>query len=73
MYAVVAVPFHLHVDLRDGGVGVVLSELTGGAYEPTVSAAAGTHFSMEEPFALSFDPAELLDEEAPVEDPDTEG
>ncbi|SCG71796.1 Uma2 family endonuclease [Micromonospora halophytica] len=71
-YRASAVPFHLHVDLRDGGVDVVLSKLSDGAYEPTVSAAAGTTFVMREPFALSFDPADLLDDED-AQDPDTEG
>jgi len=37
--------------------------LVDGAYKPVVAAAAGTAFTMTEPFEFSIDPGELLDDE----------
>ncbi|WP_422752844.1 Uma2 family endonuclease [Micromonospora sp. WMMD708] len=60
------VPFFLRVDLRNRVPTLALYELTDGEYRPTAAAAAGTTFVMTQPFAFSVDPAELLDEAAPL-------
>ncbi|MGB2571281.1 hypothetical protein ACPFP2_22940 [Micromonospora citrea] len=72
-YAAAEVPFFLRVDLRNRVPAMALYELTDGEYRPVSAAAAGTTFVMREPFEFRVDPADLLDEEAPSEDPDTEG
>ncbi|SBT53251.1 hypothetical protein [Micromonospora auratinigra] len=63
-------PFFLRVDLRDRVPTIALFELFEGEYRPVAAAAAGTPFVMKEPFAFTIDPAELLGEEAPAEEPD---
>ncbi|NBE81928.1 Uma2 family endonuclease [Micromonospora rubida] len=72
-YAAAGVPFFLRVDLRNRVPTIALFELVEGEYRPVAAAAAGTRFVMREPFEFSIDPADLLGEEAPPEDPDTEG
>ncbi|MFG3688815.1 Uma2 family endonuclease [Micromonospora sp. NPDC047740] len=69
-YAVAGVPFFLRVDLRNRVPAMALYELIDGEYRPLAAAAAGSTFSMRQPFEFSVDPADLLDEEAPVEDDD---
>lgn len=70
-YAAAGVPFFLRVDLRNRVPAMALYELVEGEYRPLAAAAAGTTFVMKQPFEFSVDPAELLDEEAPTEEPDT--
>ncbi|WFE64494.1 Uma2 family endonuclease [Micromonospora sp. WMMD714] len=65
-YAAAGVPFFLRVDLRNRVPTLALYELADGEYRPTAAAAAGTTFVMTQPFAFSVDPAELLDEAAPL-------
>ncbi|MEU7980565.1 Uma2 family endonuclease [Micromonospora sp. NPDC049081] len=65
-YAAAGVPFFLRVDLRNRVPTLALYELADGEYRPTAAAAAGTTFVMTRPFAFSLDPAELLDEAAPL-------
>ncbi|MEU3455092.1 Uma2 family endonuclease [Micromonospora sp. NPDC006766] len=67
-YAAARVPFFLRVDLRNRVPAMALFELVEGEYRPLAAAAAGTTFVMRQPFEFSVDPADLLDEEAPVED-----
>ncbi|PWU59684.1 hypothetical protein DLE60_15115 [Micromonospora globispora] len=69
-YAAAGVPFFLRVDLRNRVPAMGLYELVDGEYRP-LAAAAGTTFVMNQPFEFSVDPADLLDEEAPAEEPDT--
>ncbi|WP_327032442.1 Uma2 family endonuclease [Micromonospora ureilytica] len=64
-YAAVGVPFFLRVDLRNRVPTMALFELVDGEYRPLAAAAAGSTFAMREPFEISIDPAELLDEEEP--------
>ncbi|GAB7050652.1 Uma2 family endonuclease [Catenuloplanes indicus] len=61
-YAAAGVPFFLRVDFRNRVPAITLFALEDGEYQPLVAAAAGTMFVMKEPFAVEFDPAELLDE-----------
>ncbi|MFI5485298.1 hypothetical protein [Micromonospora echinaurantiaca] len=56
------------VDLRNRVPTIALFELTEGEYRPVAAAAAGSSFVMREPFDFSVDPAELLGDEAPVEE-----
>ncbi|PWU53212.1 hypothetical protein DLJ46_01635 [Micromonospora globispora] len=70
-YAEAGVPFFLRVDLRNRVPAMALYELVEGEYLPLAAAAAGTTFVMRQPFEFSVDPADLLDEEAPAEEPDT--
>ncbi|WP_433130547.1 Uma2 family endonuclease [Micromonospora sp. CA-240977] len=72
-YAAAGVPFFLRVDLRNRVPTIALYELTEGEYRPVAAAAAGARFVMREPFEFSIDPADLLGEEAPPEEPDAEG
>lgn len=65
-YAAAGVPFFLRVDLRNRVPTLALYELADGEYRPTAAAAAGTTFVMTQPLAFSVDPAELLDEAAPL-------
>lgn len=69
-YAAAGVPFFLRVDLRNRVPALALYELVDGEYRPLAAAAAGATFVMRQPFEFSVDPAELLDEEAPEEEPD---
>ncbi|MEV4661492.1 Uma2 family endonuclease [Micromonospora echinofusca] len=73
-YAAAGVPFFLRVDLRNRVPTMALFKLTEGEYTPLSAAAAGSTFTMSEPFAFAVDPADLLDEEAPEGDKEaTEG
>ncbi|MER6755972.1 Uma2 family endonuclease [Micromonospora echinofusca] len=63
-YAAAGVPFFLRVDLRNRVPTMALFKLTEGEYTPLSAAAAGSTFTMIEPFAFAVDPADLLDEEA---------
>lgn len=67
-YATAGVPFFLRVDLRNRVPTIALFELADGEYRPLSAAAAGTVFTMTTPFDFAVDPADLLDEEAPVEE-----
>ncbi|MBY8870976.1 Uma2 family endonuclease [Micromonospora sp. PLK6-60] len=67
-YAAAGVPYFLRVDLRNRVPTIALFELTDGEYLPVAAAAAGTSFVMREPFEFRIDPADLLGEEAPVEE-----
>ncbi|KAB1906531.1 hypothetical protein [Micromonospora sp. AMSO31t] len=68
-YAAAGVPFFLRVDLRNRVPALALYELVEGEYHPLAAAAAGATFVMRQPFEFSVDPADLLDEEAPEEEP----
>ncbi|MEW2380811.1 Uma2 family endonuclease [Micromonospora sp. NPDC047707] len=68
-YARVGVPYFLRVDLRNRVPTIALYELFEGDYRPVSAAAAGTTFVMREPFEFTIDPADLLGEEAPPEEP----
>ncbi|WP_157746240.1 hypothetical protein [Micromonospora inositola] len=72
-YAAAGVPFFLRVDLRNRVPVLALHELVEGEYQALSAAAAGTTFVMRQPFVFTVDPADLLDEEAPVEEPDSGG
>lgn len=69
-YAAAGVPYFLRVDVRNRVPTIALFALFEGEYRPVAAAAAGTPFVMKEPFAFTIDPAELLGEEAPAEEPD---
>ena len=69
-YAAAGVPYFLRVDLRNRVPALALYELAEEEYRPLAAAAAGSAFVMRQPFAFTIDPAELLDEEAPAEEPD---
>ncbi|KAB1138894.1 Uma2 family endonuclease [Micromonospora sp. AMSO12t] len=66
-YAAAGVPFFLRVDLRNRVPTMALFKLTEGEYRPLSAAAAGSTFTMIEPFEFSIDPGDLLGEEAPEE------
>ncbi|MFG1655696.1 Uma2 family endonuclease [Micromonospora chersina] len=68
-YAAVGVPYFLRVDLRNRVPTIALYELFEGEYRPLAAAAAGTSFVMKKPFEFTIDPADLLGEEAPEEEP----
>ncbi|MEU0150693.1 hypothetical protein [Micromonospora fulviviridis] len=57
-------------DLRNRVPALALYELVDGEYRPLAAAAAGATFVMRQPFEFSVDPADLLDEEAPEEEPE---
>ncbi|MGC5050658.1 Uma2 family endonuclease [Micromonospora sp. DT48] len=67
-YGTAGVPFFLRVDLRNRVPTIALFELIDGEYRPVAAAAAGSTFVMREPFEFSIDPADLLGEEAPLEE-----
>jgi Uma2 family endonuclease len=67
-YAAAGVPFFLRVDFRNRVPTIALFELSDGEYRPVAAAAAGTTFTMTEPFEFAIDPADLLDEEAVPDD-----
>ncbi|MGW4295684.1 Uma2 family endonuclease [Micromonospora chersina] len=69
-YAAVGVPYFLRVDFRNRVPTIALYELFEGEYRPLAAAAAGTSFVMRKPFEFTIDPADLLGEEAPEEEPD---
>ncbi|MFG3601926.1 Uma2 family endonuclease [Micromonospora chersina] len=68
-YAAAGVPHFLRVDLRNRVPTIALYELFEGEYRPLAAAAAGTSFVMKKPFEFTIDPADLLGEEAPEEEP----
>jgi Uma2 family endonuclease len=70
-YAAAGVPFFLRVDSRNRVPAIALFELVDGEYQPVAAAAAGSTFTMTQPFPFSIDPADLLDEEAPETGPAT--
>ena len=51
----------LRVEFRGDDPVMLLHELVDGEYRPIVVAAAGTTFTMHEPFEFAIDPVELLD------------
>jgi Uma2 family endonuclease len=61
-YATAGVPWYLRVEFRDRVPTLVLHRLANGAYEPVATGSG--HFTMNEPFALSVDPAALVGPEA---------
>jgi Uma2 family endonuclease len=61
IYAEGGIPYYLRVEFRGEDPVMLLHELTDGEYRRTVVAAAGTTFTMHEPFEFAIDPAELLD------------
>jgi Uma2 family endonuclease len=61
-YAAAGVPWFMRVDLRNRVPAIVLHQLLDGRYEPLAAAAAGSTFTMKEPFAFTVDPADLLDD-----------
>ncbi|HEX6499339.1 MAG TPA: hypothetical protein VF054_09950 [Micromonosporaceae bacterium] len=50
------------MELRRRVPAMVLFALVDGEYQPIVAAAAGTTFTMVEPFEFTIDPAGLLDD-----------
>ncbi|MBM2617636.1 Uma2 family endonuclease [Actinoplanes sp. LDG1-06] len=62
-YAAGGVPFYLRVEFRNQVPSLVLHRLIDGDYRPIVAAAAGTTFTMSDPFAFAIDPADLMDSE----------
>jgi hypothetical protein len=52
----------MRIEFRRRVPTIVLHELSDGEYEPTIACAAGTKFTMTEPFPFSIDPAELLED-----------
>lgn len=62
-YAEAEVPYFLRVDLRHRTPALVLHELVDGEYQAVAAAAAGSLFTMREPFDLDIDPGDLLVQE----------
>ncbi|MET9312663.1 Uma2 family endonuclease [Kribbella sp. NPDC003505] len=54
-------PYYLHVEIRPNDVLIELLHLHGGEYVLQAQARSGQIFQASEPFAFSFDPAELLE------------
>jgi Uma2 family endonuclease len=61
IYAEGGIPYYLRVEFRGEDPVMLLHELVDGEYRPIVVAAAGTTFTMHEPFEFAIDPVELLD------------
>jgi Uma2 family endonuclease len=61
IYAEAGIRHYLRVEFRGEDPVMLLHELVDGEYRPIVVAAAGTTFTMHEPFEFAIDPAELLD------------
>ncbi|MGX9295431.1 Uma2 family endonuclease [Tsukamurella paurometabola] len=59
--AAAGVPFFLRVEIDGAYVAVELSELVDGAYVSRQRAVGGQLFRADIPFAMSFDPLELLE------------
>ncbi|SFP79370.1 Putative restriction endonuclease [Amycolatopsis arida] len=61
--AAAGIPYYMRVEImrRLNTAEVHLYELKGTEYRPLASAMAGESFRIERPFALSFDPIELLE------------
>lgn len=55
------IPYYLHVEIRPYDVLIELLHLHGGEYVLQAQARSGQIFQASEPFAFSFDPAELLE------------
>jgi Uma2 family endonuclease len=62
VYAALEIPWFMRVEFRKRVPAVVLHQLIDGEYTPIVAAAAGTTFTMKEPFEFSIDPGHLLDD-----------
>jgi hypothetical protein len=60
-YAMAGIGHYMRVEFRGWTPVVFLRELAGRDYRLVGAAAAGTTFSMREPFPLEFDPAELVE------------
>lgn len=58
-YAAAGIPVFMRVELE--GPRVEVLELGAGGYEVTARAGAGERLTISDPFAASFDPADLLD------------
>ncbi|WP_246843410.1 Uma2 family endonuclease [Allokutzneria sp. NRRL B-24872] len=63
MCAEAGIPYYLlcQADLRQRFVSLELSRLEDGEYQVIAEAVSGKQFETDAPFALSFDPIELLD------------
>ncbi|HZX02924.1 Uma2 family endonuclease [Kribbella sp.] len=59
--AVLGIPFYMHVEIRANDVLIELLRLVGGEYVLQAQARSGQLFTADEPFAFSFDPADLLE------------
>jgi Uma2 family endonuclease len=59
--AALGIPYYMHVDIRPDDVHLELFRLASGQYVKHAEALSGQTFSTAEPFAVSFDPAELLE------------
>jgi Uma2 family endonuclease len=55
------IPYYMHVEIYSDDVQIELLRLAGGQYLKHAEAKAGQVFQTAEPFAVSFDPAELLE------------
>ena len=61
-YAAAGIPVFMRVELEGTGIPrVEVLELGTGGYEVTARAGAGEKLTISDPFAVSFDPADLLD------------
>ncbi|MBP2352721.1 Uma2 family endonuclease [Kribbella aluminosa] len=59
--AAMGIPYYMHVEIRPNDVLIELLRLDGGHWTLQAQARSGQVFQSEEPFAFSFDPAELLE------------
>ena len=57
------IPYYLlgQVSVDDEFVSLVLSKLTGDHYRTVATGQVGQRFEVDEPFAMSFDPIQLLE------------
>jgi Uma2 family endonuclease len=55
------IPYYMHIEIRTDDVLIELLRLDEGKYVRQAHALAGQTFETTEPFAFSFDPAELLE------------
>lgn len=59
--AAMGIPYYMHVEIRPNDVLIELLHLVGSEYVLQAQARSGQVFQADEPFAFSFDPAELLE------------
>jgi Uma2 family endonuclease len=59
--AQLGIPYYMHVEIYSDDVQIELFRLAGGRYVKHAEAKAGQVLQTAEPFAISFDPAELLE------------
>ncbi|MFD7155395.1 Uma2 family endonuclease [Kribbella sp. NPDC059898] len=59
--AALGIPYYMHVEIRPNDVLIELLRLAGGEYVLEAQARSGQLFTADEPFAFSFDPADLLE------------